>query len=87
MSKIKQLETFCALAARGGLTAAAKAEGVVPTIIGLRMDVLEERLGVTLLLRTTRRVTLTQDGIVLLKSCQRVLAGFWLARGWPLCSP
>jgi DNA-binding transcriptional LysR family regulator len=73
MSKLKQLETFCAVATRGGLTAAAKAEGVAPAIIGRRLDALEERLGVKLLIRTTRRVTLTHEGSAFLEDCQRVL--------------
>lgn len=75
MSKLKQLETFVAVANRGGLTAAAKAEGVAPAIIGRRLDALEERLGVKLLVRTTRRVSLTQEGGAFLEDCQRLLAG------------
>ena len=74
MSKLKQLETFCAVAARGGLTAAARFEGVAPAIIGRRLDALEERLGVKLLVRTTRRVTLTHEGSAFLEDCQRVLS-------------
>ena len=74
MSRLKQLETFVAVATRGGFTAAAKAEGVAPAIIGRRMDALEERLGVKLLVRTTRRVTLTHEGGVFLDDCQRLLA-------------
>ncbi|OQW88068.1 MAG: LysR family transcriptional regulator [Rhodoferax ferrireducens] len=75
MSKLKQMETFVNVAARGGLTAAAKAEGVAPAIIGRRLDALEERLGVKLLVRTTRRVTLTHEGSAFLEDCQRLLAG------------
>jgi len=74
MSKLKQLETFVAVAARGGLTAAAKAEGVAPAIIGRRLDALEERLGVKLLVRTTRRVSLTHEGTAFLDDCQRLLS-------------
>ena len=74
MSKLKQLETFVAVAARGGLTAAAKAEGVAPAIIGRRLDALEQRLGVKLLVRTTRRVSLTHEGGTFLEDCQRLLA-------------
>ncbi len=75
MSKLKQLETFVNVAARGGLTAAAKAEGVAPAIIGRWLDALEERLGVKLLVRTTRRVSLTHEGSAFLEDCQRLLAG------------
>ncbi|MDO9200818.1 MAG: LysR family transcriptional regulator, partial [Hydrogenophaga sp.] len=34
MDKLKQLETFTSVATRGSLTAAARAEGVAPAIIG-----------------------------------------------------
>ncbi|WP_394791905.1 LysR family transcriptional regulator [Rhodoferax sp.] len=74
MAQFKQLETFVSIVSRGSLTAAAKAEGVAPAIIGRRIDALEERLGVKLLLRTTRRISLTHEGSAFLEDCQRVLA-------------
>jgi DNA-binding transcriptional LysR family regulator len=73
MDRLKQMETFVAVAARGSLTAAALAEGVAPAIIGRRMDALEARLGVKLLLRTTRRISLTHEGSAFLEDCQRLL--------------
>ena len=73
MDKLKQLETFVAVATRGSLTAAAKAEGVAPAIIGRRLDALEARLGVKLMVRTTRRITLTHEGSAFLEDCQRLL--------------
>jgi len=73
MDRLKQLESFVAIATRGSLTAAAKAEGVAPAIMGRRLDGLEERLGVKLLLRTTRRITLTHEGSAFLEDCQRLL--------------
>ncbi|TDM05958.1 MAG: hypothetical protein C4K60_14870 [Ideonella sp. MAG2] len=54
MDRLKQIETFVAVAQKGSLTAAAQAEGVAPAVIGRRMDALEERLGVKLLLRTSQ---------------------------------
>jgi DNA-binding transcriptional LysR family regulator len=72
--KLKQLESFVSVATRGSLTAAAKAEGVAPAIMGRRLDALEERLGVKLLVRTTRRITLTHEGSAFLEDCQRLLA-------------
>jgi len=66
MSKLKQLESFVAVATRGGLTAAANAEGVAPAIMGRRLDALEARLGVKLLVRTTRRMSLTHEGSAIL---------------------
>jgi len=74
LDKLKQLESFVSVATRGSLTAAANAEGVAPAIMGRRLDGLEERLGVKLLLRTTRRITLTHEGSAFLEDCQRILA-------------
>ena len=74
MDKLKQLETFVSVASRGSLTAAGLAEGVAPAIMGRRLDALEERLGVKLLVRTTRRITLTHEGSAFLEDCQRLLA-------------
>ena len=74
MDRLKQIESFVAVAARGSLTAAAQAEGVAPAVVGRRIDALEERLGVKLLVRTTRRITLTHEGSAFLEDCQRLLA-------------
>lgn len=74
MSHLKQLESFVSVSIRGSLTAAALAEGVAPAVIGRRIDALEERLGVKLLVRTTRRITLTHEGSAFLEDCQRILA-------------
>lgn len=76
MDRFKQLETFVAVAARGSLSAAAQAEGVAPAVIGRRLDALEARLGVKLLIRTTRRLTLTFEGSAFLEDCQRLLNDF-----------
>jgi DNA-binding transcriptional LysR family regulator len=73
MDKLKQIESFASVATKGSLTAAANAEGVAPAVIGRRIDALEERLGVKLLVRTTRRITLTHEGSAFLDDCQRLL--------------
>lgn len=74
MDRLKQIESFVAVSTKGSLTAAALAEGVAPAVIGRRIDALEERLGVKLLVRTTRRITLTHEGSAFLEDCQRLLA-------------
>ncbi len=73
MGRFKELTAFTATATRGSLSAAARAEGVTPAMIGRRLDSLEERLGVRLLTRTTRKLTLTQEGQAFLEDCQRIL--------------
>jgi DNA-binding transcriptional LysR family regulator len=74
MDRLKQIESFVSVSTKGSLTAAALAEGVAPAVIGRRIDALEERLGVKLLVRTTRRITLTHEGSAFLEDCQRLLA-------------
>ncbi len=74
MDRLKVIESFVAVATRGSLTAAAKLEGVAPAVVGRRVDALEERLGVKLLTRTTRRITLTREGGAFLEDCQRLLS-------------
>jgi DNA-binding transcriptional LysR family regulator len=74
MARLKQIESFVAVATKGSLTAAALADDVAPAVIGRRIDAREERLGVKLLLRTTRRITLTHEGSAFLEDCQRLLA-------------
>ncbi len=76
MDRFKQIETFVAVVTRGSLSAAAQAEGVAPAVIGRRIDALEARLGVKLLVRTTRRITLTFEGSAFLEDCQRILNDF-----------
>ena len=74
MDKLKQLETFVSVAQRGSLAGAARALGLAPAIIGRRLDALEAHLGIKLLLRTTRRLSLTNEGSAFLEDCQRLLA-------------
>lgn len=73
MDQITQIEAFVNSATRGSLSAAARLEGVTPAIIGRRLDALEARLGVKLLLRTTRKLSLTFEGQSFLEDCQRIL--------------
>lgn len=73
MDTFKQMEAFVQTATRGSLSAAAQAGGVTPAMIGRRLDALEARLGVKLLIRTTRRLSLTFEGQAFLEDCQRLL--------------
>ena len=73
MDHFKQITTFAAVATKGSLSAAAREEGVAPAVISRRLDALEERLGVKLLLRTTRTLNLTYEGSAFLEDCQRIL--------------
>ena len=74
MDHFRQISTFVEVIARGSLSAAARAEGIAPAMIGRRLDALEARLGVKLLQRTTRKLALTDEGAAFLEDCQRILA-------------
>jgi DNA-binding transcriptional LysR family regulator len=73
MDAFKQISAFVNVAGKGSLSAAAQAEGVTPAIIGRRLDALEARLGVKLVVRTTRKLSLTFEGQAFLEDCQRIL--------------
>ena len=65
---------FVAVVEARGFRAAGRQLGVSGTALSKALRQLEARLGVTLLLRTTRRITLTHEGSAFLDDCQRVLA-------------
>ena len=74
MDRFKELTTFVEVAQRGSLSAAAREEGITPAMVGRRIDQLEERLGVKLFKRSTRKVTLTPEGATFYEDCHRILA-------------
>ena len=73
MDQFKQISTFTEVVSKGSLSAAARAEGVAPSLIGRRIDALEQRLGVKLLQRSTRKIALTNEGMAFLDDCLRIL--------------
>lgn len=73
MGKFKQLESFVSVATLGSLSAAARAEGVAPAMMARRMNALEARLGIKLMVRSTRRLSLTAEGMLLFNEAQRIL--------------
>ncbi len=63
---------FAAVAERGSFTAAAEALGLAKSVVSAKVARLEQRLGVRLLHRTSRRVALTPAGSEVYPSCARV---------------
>lgn len=74
MDRFKELTTFIEVAQRGSLSAAAREEGITPAMVGRRIDQLEERLGVKLFKRSTRKVTLTPEGSTFYEDTARILS-------------
>ena len=73
------MEVFVKASDLGSFTAAAKALGMTPQMVGKHVRSLEESLGTALMRRSTRRQSLTEAGQVYYERCRAVLAEFALA--------
>ncbi|CAG9168776.1 HTH-type transcriptional regulator DmlR [Cupriavidus laharis] len=74
MDAFSDLAFFVLLVKRGSLAGAAQQMGVTPSAASKRLAALEARLGVRLLHRTTRRLSVTQEGEAYLAQGGRILA-------------
>ncbi len=74
MDAFSDLTFFSHVVKQGSLAAAAQEMGVTPSTVSKRLAALELRLGVRLLHRTTRRISLTPEGETYLVEGARVLA-------------
>lgn len=74
LDQVTGMRVFVRVAAAGSLAAAGRALDLSQTMVTKHVDALEARLGVRLLHRTTRRLTLTEAGRAYLDACQRILA-------------
>ena len=68
------MAAFVRAVERGGFSAAARDLGLTPSAISKLVTRLEDRLGVRLLNRTTRRLALTPEGEAYFHRSQRILA-------------
>ncbi len=73
MSNLNDLQFFQQVAHRGSLTAVAREMGLSLPAVSKRLTQLEQRLGVQLVQRTTRRLTLTPEGLLYLEGAQPIL--------------
>lgn len=73
MDSLTALSAFVHAAEARNFTAAARKLGVSPSAIGKAVTRLEDRLGVRLLHRSTRAITLTPEGSRFLERCRRIL--------------
>lgn len=71
---LDELGTFLAVAAEGSLSAAAKRMGLPKSTVSRRLSRLEEKLGAQLIHRTTRRLSLTEDGLAYRERIARAFA-------------
>jgi len=71
---LDNLALFLTIVEKGGLSAAGRELGLSPATVSERLVGLERYYGVTLLTRTTRSISLTEEGRLLVEEGRRLLA-------------
>ena len=74
MDRMTSMATFVKVVESGGFSAAARTLSMSPSMVTAHVQSLEERLGVRLLNRSTRRVSLTEVGHAYYERCLQILA-------------
>lgn len=74
MSFAGDIEVFVRIVESGGFSAAARALGMTPSAVSKLVARLEDRLGARLFRRTTRRLSLTQEGEAFYQHGARIVA-------------
>lgn len=73
-TQLGTIALFCRAAELGSFSKAAGQFGLTPAAVSRGIGRLEERLGVKLFKRTTRRVNLTEDGRLYFEECRQAIA-------------
>jgi len=73
MSRIDSLKVFSEVISTRNFTSAARRLGLTPSAVSKQIGVLEDRLGVRLLNRTTRNVSPTEAGLLFFERCRHIL--------------
>lgn len=76
INELRSVTTFVHTAEMGSLRKAATAQGITPQAASQALAQLEQHLGVRLFHRTTRSMSLTEEGLRLLESVKPALVGF-----------
>ena len=74
MDRLLSMEVFVAVVELGSLSAAAAQRDMSPAMAAKHVKGLEERLGLRLMNRTTRRQSLTEAGQAYFARCKTILA-------------
>ena len=72
--RARAMEVFTVAVAEGSFSAAGRCLGLTPSAVSRTIDRIEARLGVRLLLRSTRALALTAEGEAYLRAARRILA-------------
>ena len=73
MSKIQQMSSFVAVVEAGSFVGAAQSSGLSKAAVSRHVGELEQRLAVRLLHRTTRRLSLTEEGRMFFERAKELL--------------
>ena len=73
-SQLTTIALFCKSAELGSFTAAANVMGLTPAAVSRGVGRLEDRLGIKLFRRTTRSMSLTDDGRMYFEQCRAAIA-------------
>ncbi|MCH4091134.1 LysR family transcriptional regulator [Acetobacter sp.] len=73
MDQFDLLRLYVDIAEQGSLSAVARIRGLSPSTVTLGLQTLETRVGVSLVRRTTRRLSFTPEGERFLADCRRIL--------------
>jgi DNA-binding transcriptional LysR family regulator len=76
MQDLRQLVVFAETVSRGSMSAAAKRLGMTPSAVSQTIKALERQSAVTLLHRSTRKLTLTEDGKQCYFHCLQLMASW-----------
>lgn len=74
MDNINEMQVFARVVDTGGFSAAARSLSLSPSAVSKQITRLEDRLGVRLLTRTTRRLNLTEEGDAFYHRVKRILS-------------
>lgn len=73
MDQLKRMAVFAAVVDKGSMVGAAEALGMTASAVSQQIRKLEQSTQVSLLHRTTRRLTLTEAGAQLYQSCRQIV--------------
>lgn len=74
MDRLLELEVYVRVVHAGSFTAAGRDLGLTPSAVSKQIGRLEDRLGVRLLNRTTRKVAMTEEGVAFFEHAKRIIA-------------
>lgn len=74
LGDINELRTFVRIATVGSMSGAGREMGVALSVVSKRLAALEARVNTRLIARSTRRLSLTDEGARLFERAQRILA-------------